>query len=284
MRGEAVCFGAGHWDWIGRPSAPLEPGGDAPGVVERRPGGVALNLALALAGRGRAARLCAPVGTDAAGAALAGALAAAGVALTRVGDGPTGVYLAVEDGRGGLAAAVADLAACAGVTAAAAGAAAAAAPEAAAWALDGNFGAAALAALAEAAERRGARLALVPASAAKAGRLAGLLARADLVICNRAEAAALVGRDLPDARAAASALRAAGATEAAVTDGPREAAAATAEGVWGLTPEADGGPSGATGAGDALAAAYLDLRLEGAPPEGALSAGIAAARAARTAA
>ncbi|MFO7857274.1 MAG: PfkB family carbohydrate kinase, partial [Paracoccaceae bacterium] len=105
----------------------------------------------------------------------------------------------------------------------------------------------------------------------------------DLVICNRAESEALTGRSFRDARAAASALRRAGATEAAVTDGPREAAAATAEGVWGLTPEPDGGPRRATGAGDALAAAYLDLRLEGAPPEGALSAGIAAARAAREA-
>ncbi|MGR3782686.1 MAG: PfkB family carbohydrate kinase, partial [Albimonas sp.] len=113
-RGPAVvCLGGAHWDMVGRPAGPLAPGGDMPGRMIRRPGGVALNLALAFAALGRPTVLAAPVGRDPEGAALAARLSARGVSLRRMGpEAPTGLYLAIEDGAGGLAAAVADLPGC----------------------------------------------------------------------------------------------------------------------------------------------------------------------------
>ena len=288
-RGPAVvCLGGAHWDMVGRPAGPLAPGGDMPGRMIRRPGGVALNLALAFAALGRPTVLAAPVGRDPEGAALAARLSARGVSLRRMGpEAPTGLYLAIEDGAGGLAAAVADLPGCE-----------AAAPEhlrevltptaanAAAWVLEANLPAETLAAVvaAHAALPPGARPWLVanPASPARAERLAGLLGALDLLICNRAEAEVLAGRRFPDAAEAAAGLRALGLAEAAVTDGPAPAAAADAQGVIARFPLPAPAPPRlrmATGAGDALFAAYLHARLRGEAPAEALEDGLRAARA-----
>ena len=51
-----LCAGAAHWDIIGRTDLPLPPGADVPGRVTRRPGGVAQNIARALAALGRPRR------------------------------------------------------------------------------------------------------------------------------------------------------------------------------------------------------------------------------------
>ena len=288
-RGPAVfCLGGAHWDMVGRPSGPLAPGGDMPGRMIRRPGGVALNLALAFAALGRPTVLAAPVGRDPEGASLAARLSARGVSLRRMGpEAPTGLYLAIEDGAGGLAAAVADLPGCEG-----------AAPEhlrpvltptaanAAAWVLEANLPEPTLAAVvaAHAALPAGARPWLVanPASPARAARLGGLLGALDLLICNRAEAEALTGRRFAEAAEAAAALRAFGLREAVVTDGPAPAACADADGVVARIPlHAPPEPSllMATGAGDALFAAFLDARLRGEDGAQALEAGLRAARA-----
>ncbi|MDF2235477.1 PfkB family carbohydrate kinase [Albimonas sp. CAU 1670] len=288
-RGPAViCLGGAHWDMVGRPSGPLAPGGDLPGRMIRRPGGVALNLALSFASLGRPTVLAAPVGRDPEGAALAARLSARGVSLRRMGpEAPTGLYLAIEDGAGGLAAAVADLPGCE-----------AALPEhlrevltptaanAAAWVIEANLPAETLAAIvaAHAALPPGARPWLVanPASPARAERLAGLLGALDLLICNRAEAETLAGRRFEDAAQAAAALRALGLAEVAVTDGPAPAAAADAQGVAARIPiPAPAAPSllMITGAGDALFAAYLHARLKGEGATEALEHGLRAARA-----
>ncbi|SET84315.1 PfkB family carbohydrate kinase [Oceanicella actignis] len=277
-------------------AAPLAPGADLPGRVLRRPGGVALNIAVALAAQGRPAALLAAVGRDAPADELERWLAARAVAahLART-DAPTGVYLAIEDARGALFAAVADLPGCAALTPEALAAAIAAAPGAtgaACWLAEANLPADSLAALA----RRAARppLALVAASPAKAARLRaalaqGLRARRTggagvwLVSANRAEAEALAGRPLVDAPEAARALRDMGADEALVTDGPRAAAVLTAAGERAsLTPPPLGHDRRArlvTGAGDALTAAYVHARLCAEPPDRALARGLAAARA-----
>ena len=47
-----LCVGAAHWDVIGRTPRPLPPGADVPGRVTRQPGGVARNIAEALARAG----------------------------------------------------------------------------------------------------------------------------------------------------------------------------------------------------------------------------------------
>ena len=51
-----LCVGAAHWDIIGRTAVPLPPGADVPGRVTRQPGGVAQNVARALAALGRPVR------------------------------------------------------------------------------------------------------------------------------------------------------------------------------------------------------------------------------------
>lgn len=278
-----LCMGAAHWDLIGRPDAALGFGDDRPGRVIRRPGGVALNLALALARLGRRVALAAPLGEDPQGAALAETLAAADVALHRlVTPHPTGLYLAVETGGGALAAAVADLAACEAVTAAALRPLLdPARVPARAWVMEANLPAPALAAIAEAHAALPAPrplLAANPASPAKAARLAPLLAGMDLLICNRAEAGTLAGRPLSDAPEAARALVDLGVREVAVTDGPSPAAAAWPDGAAQAAPEAPRAAAGATGLGDAFFAAYLDARLAALPAAASLAAGLAAAR------
>jgi sugar/nucleoside kinase (ribokinase family) len=84
------------------------------GRIGRQPGGVALNVALALAASGVPAALLAAVGRDAEGDALLAETEARGVDCGAVlrHDGPTDSYLALEDGAGEVFAAVAD---CAGL-------------------------------------------------------------------------------------------------------------------------------------------------------------------------
>jgi pseudouridine kinase len=165
-----LCAGAAHWDLIGRTDRPLPPGADVPGRVTRRPGGVAQNVARALAALGRPVALVAAVGRDPAGDELAADLAAAGVdtALLHRHDGPTDSYLALEGPGGALHAAIAD---CAGLERA--GLALLAGLPAARLVLDGNLPGPTLAAFVR---RPSLTLALVPASPAKAARLAPFLA------------------------------------------------------------------------------------------------------------
>ena len=59
-----LCVGAAHWDVIGRASVPLAEGADVPGRIQRRSGGVALNIARGVAVLEGASRLCSVVGDD----------------------------------------------------------------------------------------------------------------------------------------------------------------------------------------------------------------------------
>ena len=106
-----LCIGAAHWDIIGRVSADREdPGGDYPGTVVRRPGGVALNSAVALCAAGLSVSLCAAIGRDDAGRSLVKRLTASDIGcdgLLRP-DGSTDSYIAIETSAGSLLGAVAD--------------------------------------------------------------------------------------------------------------------------------------------------------------------------------
>ncbi|HET9067835.1 MAG TPA: PfkB family carbohydrate kinase [Amaricoccus sp.] len=270
-----LCAGAAHWDVIGRTSLPLPPGADVPGRVRRQPGGVAQNIARALAALGRPVLLVAAIGRDAAGDELAADLAAAGIgtaALHRH-DGRTDSYLAVEGPGGALVAGIADCTSLERVGETLLGPL----PHGH-LVLDGNLPLPVLAAFLD---RPAASLALVPASPEKAARLAGPLARALAarplaLYLNRAEAEALAGRPFPDTRAAAAALLALGAAEALVTDGPRPATAAGPTGAVTLAPPPVAAAS-VTGAGDALVATHLSARTAGDDPETALAAALTAA-------
>ncbi|WP_290741984.1 PfkB family carbohydrate kinase [Amaricoccus sp.] len=275
----ALCVGAAHWDVIARSTRPLLPGNDAPGTVAHRPGGVALNVALALAALGRPAAILGVVGADAEGARLIEAASARGVdCASLLRRGATDRYVAIEGPDGALVAAVAD---CAGLDAA--GDALAASPALARrWpgpvVADGNLAPSLLARLAET-PAAAAGLALVPASPAKAVALADAPCRGRATIyLNRAEAEAALGAAQPSAAAAAAALRARGWAAALVTDGPRAAAWDAADGAAEASPPAVAARS-VTGAGDVLVAAHLVARAKGRDPAEALGVALAAAAA-----
>jgi sugar/nucleoside kinase (ribokinase family) len=263
-----LCAGAAHWDIIARTSAPLPPGADVPGRITRRPGGVALNIALALAALGRPVALVAAIGRDLAGGDLMALITDAGIDPAGLyhHDGPSDCYLAIEDGTGALHAAVAD---CAGL-------------ERAGLALlgplhdrrlrtplhgqiviDGNLPATILHALMTDSATTDAALALVPASPRKAAWLAPLVAVRPLTLyLNRLEAEALCGRRFADSRAAAETLVGRGAAEAVVTDGAAAASAAGLGGCLTMAPPTVPARS-VTGAGDAFVAAHLAARADG---------------------
>ena len=271
-----VCFGAAHWDVVAR-ARPGARGPDAPGVVATRPGGVALNVAMALASAGLRVSLVCAVGDDAEGRALLGAAEAAGVdvegALVYPGAA-TGRYVAIERADGELLAAVADAATTDSL-----------APEhlrterlgaADAWLMDANLPPPVIRALAGQTERP--PLVADAVSEAKAARLRPSLTRLAALYCNRAEAEAICATGLNAARAAAEALVARGVRRAVVTNGPLPAADAGPHGVVTLRPDQSPIRS-VTGAGDALIAAHLAAWLCGRRPAEALAEGLAAARA-----
>lgn len=272
-----LCVGAAHWDVIGRAGAPLAVGGDVPGRIERRMGGVALNVALALADIGRAAALISAVGRDGGGDALIAEAEARGVdcgGLTRF-DGPSDAYLVIEGLGGEVFAAVAD---CAGLERV--GRDVLAALRARGWAgrmvVDSNLPEAVLEEILRGAALAGAEIAFAPASPGKADRLAAVFgARRGAVYLNRREAEALCGVVFAGSRDAALALVARGAIEAIVTDGAGAASHAWAAGVVERAPPAVA-PRSLTGAGDAFLAAHLVAREAGHGPAAALDAALAA--------
>lgn len=278
-----LCIGAAHWDVIGRTLRPLAPGADVPGRVSRRPGGVACNVAVALAALGQPVALVAAVGRDTAGDALLAALASIDLRGICRAAGPTDTYVAIEGADGALHAGVAD---CRSLERAGTALldplgdgrlAAPGQPWRGTTVVDGNLPAAVLAALLAGPALAG-PVALVPASPEKSARLASLLGRRPVgLYLNRAEAEALAGAGFADSRAAAAAVTAAGmAAWAVVTDGAAPATAAAAGTIFSRTPPAVAARS-VTGAGDAFVAADLAARAEGCDAAAALDRAIAAA-------
>ena len=107
---DILCIGSVLWDVIGRAPCHMRQGSDVPGRITRLPGGVAMNIAMALARFGLRPALLSAVGRDAEGEELIAACAGLGLGtshLYRSDDLPTDRYMAVE-GANGLIAAVAD--------------------------------------------------------------------------------------------------------------------------------------------------------------------------------
>lgn len=280
-----LCAGAMLWDVIGQASAPMTLGEDVPGRIHQRPGGVALNVALALARQGLAPGILSALGRDPAGDALLAEAARQGVDTRWLhrDPGPTGTYMAIE-GPQGLVAAVADAR---GLEAAGPAILAplrdgrlgdAGAPWSGTLVVDGNLTEPVLALIARAPWLSCAVLRIVPASPDKAPRLRPLLAHPRAILhLNRLEAEALARRHLPLAAEAAEAVVALGAARVLVTDGPRAVADAVAGGpTLTLVPPAVAARH-VTGAGDSFLAGHLAAEDAGAPRDQALAAGIAAA-------
>lgn len=282
-----LCIGSVLWDVIGRAPGAMAPGADVPGRIVRQPGGVALNIAVALARRGLRPALLSVVGRDPEGEALLAEAARLGCEVghvCRAGDLPTDRYMAIE-GAGGLVAAVADArsleAAGERVLAPLADGrlGSAAAPYPGVIALDGNLTEALLATIAGSPLFAEADLRVAPASPGKAERLAPLLrAGRATVYVNLHEARTLAGQPLGDARAAALALCAAGAARALVTDGGQMAADAAGGAVLTAEPPAVA-VARVTGAGDTFMAAHVAAELAGAGRAEALERALAAAAA-----
>lgn len=282
---DILCIGSVLWDTIGRASVHMQHGSDVPGRITRRPGGVAMNIAMTFARFGLRPALLSAIGRDADGDELVAAAERMGLdcaCLYRSDDLPTDRYMAVE-GANGLIAAIADA-----HSLEAAGdkilrplgdgrLGSASAPWGGPVALDGNLTEALLAEIAHSPLFAAADLRVAPASPGKAERLLPLLSRPQLTLyVNLEEAGILCQRLFEDAPQAAAGLIGRGAGRVLVTDGPRIAADATRDGVISQSPPAVL-ETRVTGAGDTFMAAHWVAELRHADRAAALAAALEAA-------
>lgn len=268
--------GGCHQDVLGRAGIVYEPATSCPGIVTRRPGGVARNVAVLLGRAGAPCRFVSVVGNDSAGRELMSELDMAGIdtsAMVVERTGRTGTYLAIHDEAGELVSAISDLGLYDGF----------ALPPAA---LDGSDGAlvfadANLAAdeLRRLADAHGGRLVVDAISRAKAPRLRPLVESGALFICNLPSAELLVGHPVSRPFEAAERLATAGARRAVITGGSKPLAILDEGRITELAPR----PTevvDVTGVGDAQTAGILLALSAGAPLLAAVEVGMAAARAA----
>ncbi|RNF34261.1 PfkB family carbohydrate kinase [Paracoccus methylarcula] len=274
LRPDILCIGAMLWDVIGRSPRRMAPGADVPGRIRHLPGGVALNVAIALARWQLRPAVLSAVGRDPEGEALLAEAERLGVLtgwLTRDAGPPTDCYMGIEDSQG-LIAAIADVH---GLEQAGEAILAPLSGDLAGWTgpvvLDGNLTEDLLAAIARDPALAKADLRIVPASPGKAERLEPLIAaRRGCFYLNRLEAEILAGRACPDAASAAEAVVARGAARVLVTDGPHPAAEAVAGGTTLTAAPPVVHVARVTGAGDCFLAAHLAAELNHQPRDAAL--------------
>jgi sugar/nucleoside kinase (ribokinase family) len=259
----------------------MQIGTDIPGRITRLPGGVAMNIAMALKAYGmRPALLCA-IGRDDAGEELMRACDKKGMLtqyIYRSAELPTDQYMAVE-GENGLIAAIAD----------------AHSLELAGdkilrpltdgplsgWdkmiALDGNLTLSLLTDIAASPAFAAADLRIAPASPGKADRLSAFLShpRATLYL-NLEEAGLLLNHSFKSSWLAAQALLEHGVFRVLVTDGPRTATVAIKDAALSLTPP-EVTVTRITGAGDTFMAAHIAAEAQGLKDEASLQAALNAA-------
>ncbi len=272
---DILCIGGMLWDVIGRAPRRMAPGADVPGRIRHSPGGVALNVAVALARWGLRPAILSAVGRDAEGDALVAEAGRLGVMtdwLTRDTGLPTDCYMGIEDSKG-LIAAIADAR---GLEQVGDAILAPLAAGLAGWSgpvvLDGNLTEDLLGRIACNPVLKYCDLRVVPASPGKVERLEPLIAaRRGTFYLNRLEAEILAGRACSDAASAAEAVVARGAMRVLVTDGANAVAEARANG-----PTLAAAPPLVTvrriiGAGDNFLAAHLAAECGGANGHEALT-------------
>jgi pseudouridine kinase len=280
-RPDILCIGSVLWDILGRAASHMELGADVPGRIVRRPGGVAMNVAVALAGHGLRPAVLSAIGRDAEGDDLAAAANDLGIAtdwIYRSDDLPT-------EAANGLIAAIADAhsleAAGARILAALGDGrlADAAAPWTGPVVLDGNLSASLLAEIARGPLFAGADLRLAPASPGKAERLTAFLGHGRATLYLNLEEARILTRSRPDTTVdAAEALLARGLDRAIVTDGANAVTdAGRGEMVTALPPRVM--VTRVTGAGDSLMAGHIAAEMRGVDRQVALHTALQAAAA-----
>ncbi|SOB89138.1 PfkB family carbohydrate kinase [Stappia indica] len=287
-----AAFGAIHLDTIAHADRRILRETSTPAALAVRPGGVATNVARALARLDCRIALAGRLGHEAEADGLLVQLTAEGVetGAIRRSDLPSGRYLALHDPDGTLAAAVVDARITETLEPGALLPLTEAQAAAGCWFLDANLPQPLLVELAEATGER--RLTADAVSRAKAARLAPILPRLDLLFCNRVEAAALLGRDEdPDGEQqedggaeAANALVEAGVKAVVMTRGAAPVLLATHAGIDEISLTARDGAAAppprivdVTGAGDALIAGTLAGLEHGLPLAQAVAAGMRAA-------
>jgi pseudouridine kinase len=272
---DILCIGSVLWDIIGRSDRTMKAGSDVPGRITRLPGGVALNIAMAVKAYGLTPALLSCIGSDEEGDELIKSCTRMGMItdhLYHAQDLPTDRYMAVEGGNG-LIAAVAD----------------AHSLEAAGekilrplisgelqnWdgliALDGNLTTTLLETISNSDAFKSADLRIAPASPGKAERLMPFLSHPSATLyVNLEEAALIMHRSFETSEAAAKAMIERGIYRVLVTDGPRVATVATkAETITETPPEVL--VTRITGAGDTFMAAHIAAEVQGKTGRASLS-------------
>lgn len=245
----------------------MRQGSDMPGRITRLPGGVALNIGMALARFGLRPALLSAVGRDAEGDELINACAVRGLItdyVYRSDDLPTDRYMAVE-GSNGLIAAIADahsLEAAGDKILRPLSDGTLPAPYTGAIALDGNLTVDLLSKVARNPLMAAADLRVAPASPGKALRLSPFVqAGRGTLYVNLEEAGLLCETVFTASAQAATGLMARGAARAVVTDGGNPATVAHGAEVITQSPP----PvhvARVTGAGDTFMAAHIAAELK----------------------
>lgn len=282
---DILCIGSVLWDVIGRTDRSMRVGSDVPGRIVRVPGGVAMNIAMALARFGMRPDLLTAIGHDPAGTELMEAAKVRGIGTEHVylsEDLPTDSYMAVE-GANGLIAAIADAHSLerAGdkiLRPLADGRLGTVnAPYIGPVALDGNLTTQLLREIATSPLFAKADLRVAPASPGKAERLLPLLdhPRATLYV-NLEEVGLLAQTVFESSAEAAQALVEKGAHRVLVTNGGKGASLASGGDVLTQTPP-EVLVARVTGAGDTFMAAHIAAEMRGVDATGALTAALEAA-------
>ncbi|MEM9250463.1 MAG: PfkB family carbohydrate kinase [Pseudomonadota bacterium] len=282
---DILCIGSVLWDTIGRTDHTMKVGHDVPGRIERLPGGVALNIAMACLSEGMRPALLTVLGRDSEGRGLADACAAMGLItdhITWSDELPTDQYMAIE-AESGLVAAIADAHSLeeAGELILSPLTDGALADSKVPWrglvALDGNLSEALFARIAHSDLFADADLRVAPASPGKAKRLAPLLQHPRATVyLNRVEAGLLCGCDFEDAPTAARMLCEKGARRVLVTDGSAALAEADAEGTLIALVPPQVSVVRVTGAGDTFMASHIAAEAQGGSGTAALEEALAA--------
>lgn len=279
---DILCIGSVLWDIIGRSDAQMRQGSDMPGRITQLPGGVALNIAMALARFGLTPALLSAVGRDPEGDALMTACKIRGLVtdyIYRSEDLPTDSYMAVE-GANGLIAAIADahsLEAAGDKILLPLRDGTLPTPYRGAVALDGNLTLELLSEIAHSPLLAEADLRVAPASPGKALRLSPFVqAGRGTLYVNLEEAGLLCQTQFDASPDAAFALRQLGARRVVVTSGAGAATAADAHGCITQTPPSVD-VTRITGAGDTFMAAHITAELQGADAQDAMARALEAA-------